>query len=185
MISRFNRTTTWSIALLTAAALAGCATAPKTSSDREQLVDEARVALNTMLEVDPSLDRFLDSSTGYVIFPSVGKGGLIIGGSYGRGVVYANGQMIGYADITQATVGLQAGGQTFRELVVFQDQTALDTFRQGEFRFTANASAVILKSGVAAATPFENGVAVFVQPIGGAMAAATVGGQSFSFEPAR
>ncbi|HWP40799.1 MAG TPA: hypothetical protein VNL70_07725, partial [Tepidisphaeraceae bacterium] len=88
----------------------GCQTAPPTESKRESLLDEAQAALKQMQAADPSLKEFLDQAHAYAIFPSVGKGGLIAGGAYGRGVVYQNGQFIGYADITQATVGAQIGG---------------------------------------------------------------------------
>ena len=89
--------------------------------------------------------------------------------------------MIGYADLTQASVGAQLGGQTYSELVVFETKEALDRFRQNKLEFAANASAVILESGAAKAARFENGVAIFVQPRAGAMAEASVGGQKFTF----
>ncbi len=106
---------------------------------------------------------------------------MIVGGGYGRGIVYEQGAMIGYADITQATVGAQIGGQTFSELLVFQSKEALDRFRQNKLEFSANASAVIMKKGAAKAARFENGVAIFVEPRAGAMAEASVGGQKFTF----
>jgi lipid-binding SYLF domain-containing protein len=118
-----------------------------------------------------------------VIFPNVGKGAWIVGGAYGRGVVYEQGQFVGYADISQATVGLQAGGQTYTELVVFEDKASLDRFKTGKLSFAANVSAVILKSGAAASAKYTDGVAVFVKPIGGAMVEAAIGGQQFTYQP--
>ena len=70
----------------------------------------------------------MNKSYGYVIFPTVGKGGLIVGGSYGRGEVYEHGDFVGYTDIAQATVGAQAGGESFREVIAFQDKEALEGF---------------------------------------------------------
>ena len=135
-----------------------------------------------MTKEDAGLQSFLDKSYGYVIFPKVGKGGLIAGGAYGRGVVYEQGRMIGYADLTQATVGLQAGGQTYSEVVAFENNEALDRFKQNKLDFSANASAVILKSGAAAAAKYQDGVAVFVMPRAGAMVEASIGGQKFEFD---
>jgi lipid-binding SYLF domain-containing protein len=168
-------------AVLLAAMVMGCSTTPKSAEAREDLQSGAQRAIDRMTASDPDLRGVLDSSHGYAIFPKVGKGGLIVGGGYGRGIVYEQGAMIGYADITQATIGLQAGGQTFSELLVFQTKEALDRFRQNKLEFSANASAVILKKGAAKAARFENGVAIFVEPRAGAMAEASVGGQKFTF----
>jgi lipid-binding SYLF domain-containing protein len=138
-----------------------------------------------MTRTDPGLRDFIDRGAGYAIFPNVGKGGLVVGGAYGRGIVYGdNRQMIGYSDITQASVGLQAGGQSFRELLVFENQAALDRFKGDRFSLGANASAVALKSGAAATARFQDGIAIFTQPMGGAMFEASVSGQQFKFTSA-
>jgi lipid-binding SYLF domain-containing protein len=113
----------------------------------------------------------------------VGKGGLIAGGAYGRGEVYQGGEMIGFADLSQATIGAQAGGQEFSELIAFESQNALDGFKQNKLRFAANASAVALKSGTAKSARYDDGVAVFIRPTGGLMVEAAIGGQSFSYLP--
>ena len=96
-------------------------------------------------------------------------------------MVYEQNQQIGYADVTQGSVGLQAGGQTYSELIVFENKEALDRFKKNQFEFGANASAVIAKTGAAANARFVNGVAVFVRPIAGAMAEAAVGGQRVTY----
>jgi lipid-binding SYLF domain-containing protein len=163
--------------------LSGCSTSPKTEAGRENLHDDAAVTLRTMKRADPGLDEFLDQAHGYAVFPSVGKGGLIAGGAYGKGEVYEDGQWIGYADLSQATIGAQAGGQEFSELIVFQTKDALERFKSNKLHFAANASAVALKSGTAKSARYDNGVAVFVRPTGGLMVEAAIGGQSFSFSP--
>jgi len=165
------------------AALAGCATAPKTASGRDDLKRAAADALQEMKAHDPSLGGFLAGSSGYVVFPRIGKGGYVFGGGYGRGIVYRHGASIGYADITQATVGLQLGGQAFMEVLAFESARDVDQFTAGKLALTANASAVILKSGAAASTRYDGGVAIFLKPIGGAMLEASVGGQQYSFQP--
>lgn len=134
---------------------------------------------------DPGIARYFDTSYAYVLFPEIGKGGVGIGAASGDGVAYRGGMVDGYVRMTQVTVGAQIGGQTYREVIFFQDQRAYDRFKQGGLNFSANASAVIVRSGAAAANDYRDGVAVFVLPIGGAMAEASLGGQSFSFTPAR
>ncbi|HEY7088282.1 MAG TPA: lipid-binding SYLF domain-containing protein [Tepidisphaeraceae bacterium] len=161
----------------------GCNTAPKSEEGRENLVSNADSALKQMTAADPSLQNFINRGYGYAIFPKVGKGAWIVGGAYGRGAVYEQGQFIGYADISQATVGLQAGGQTYMQLLVFENKDALERFKSGKLTFAANVSAVILKSGAAESAKFTDGIAVFVNPIGGAMVEAALGGQQFTFQP--
>src|SRR5688572_23364686 len=177
------RTSIHTLAALIVAAfiLGGCGTTPKSEEKKQDLADASQRQLDAMTTEDPNLQSFIDKSYGYVIFPKVGKGAFIVGGGYGRGVVYEQGKMIGYADITQATVGLQAGGQTYSELIAFENKEALERFKQNKLELSANASAVILKTGAAAAARYENGVAVFVMPRAGAMAEASVGGQKFTF----
>ena len=168
---------------LAAGLLAGCSTAPKSETARENLHDDVSVTLRTMQREDPTLQDFITKAHAYALFPSVGKGGLIAGGAYGRGEVYEADKMIGFADLSQATIGAQAGGQEFAELIVFESQGALDRFKQNKLRFAANASAVALKSGTARTARYDDGVAVFTRPTGGLMFEAAIGGQSFSFRP--
>jgi lipid-binding SYLF domain-containing protein len=162
----------------------GCASAPKGEAQRSALDARSDGALAQMKARDPQLDNFLRNAYGYAIFPSVGKGGLIVGGGYGRGEVFEQGRFVGFADITQATLGLQAGGQTFAELIVFENKPAMDRFKYGKVKLAANASAVAIKAGAAASANYSDGVAVFTEPTGGLMFEAAVGGQEFGFVPA-
>lgn len=168
---------------LVAMSFIGCSTAPKTEAKKEDLQESATAALKQMKAEDAGLDSFLSKSHGYVIFPQVGKGAWFVGGSYGRGVVYEQGVFIGYTDISQISVGLQAGGQTFMEILAFETQRDLDKLKGGKITPTATASAVILKSGAAATAKYTDGVAAFVKPIGGAMVEASIGGQQFTYQP--
>lgn len=165
--------------------MTGCATAPTSIAERQALVDEAQAASVRFKAQDPGLNQFLQNAYGYAVFPNVGKGGFIAGGAYGHGTVYQGGQLIGYADMSQATVGLQAGGETFAELIVFQNKEALDRFCNNHLEFDANASAVALKPGVSTSAKYTSGVAVFTQAKGGLMFEAAIGGQKFTFVPAQ
>ena len=169
------------IASLSIPALTGCRATPETEGERQALRDEGKGAVAEMRGKHPELGQILDDAYGYAIFPSVGKGGLIVGGSYGRGEVYRENQFVGYADITQLTVGAQAGGQEFSELIVFQTEDAFNRFRNDQFALAANASAIALKEGAAVTANFQDGVAVFTMAQAGAMVEAAVGGQKFDF----
>lgn len=165
------------------AGFTGCKTAPRSEEGRDTLIRNADEALRQMKTEDPTLEDFLKTAYGYVMFPEVGKGGFVVGAAYGRGIVFEQGKAIGFSDVSRASVGLQAGGQTFRELLVFENKEVFERFRQGQFTLTADASAVALRKGAAAATAYSNGVAVFTHPLGGLMFEASVGGQQFTFQP--
>ena len=162
--------------------LPGCATSPQTSEEKQTLDIDSDSTVKTMEVVDPSLKSFLDKSVAYVIFPSVGKGGAIVGGAYGRGIVYQAGMAVGYADLSQGSVGLQLGGETYAELIAFQTQDALSNFQSNKLEFGATASAIALKSGAAAEAKWIDGVAVFFHPKGGLMLDASINGQQFTYQ---
>ncbi|HET7307578.1 MAG TPA: lipid-binding SYLF domain-containing protein [Gammaproteobacteria bacterium] len=132
---------------------------------------------------DPSLAPYFHDAYGYAVFPTVGKGGFIVGGAYGTGKVYAHNRLVGLSSITQATIGLQMGGQTYSEIVFFKDQHALKQFEQGNYELSAQASAVAATAGAAANASYSNGVAIFTLTKAGLMYEASVGGQKFSFTP--
>jgi hypothetical protein len=158
-------------------------TAQASPEDKAALVEEAKARLQQMQTEDPALGALLQKGSGYALFPHVSKGGLVVGGASGRGVVYERGQHSGYSALTQASVGIQAGGQTFSELLVFETPAALERFKAGQFGVAADASAVVLKSGAATNINFVDGVAVVVHPISGVMVEATIGGQQFTYQP--
>jgi lipid-binding SYLF domain-containing protein len=162
--------------------LVGCATAPSSRAGKEALLTEAASTMKRMSAEDPGVGTLIRRGYGYALFPTVTKGGLVVGGARGQGVVYEQGRHVGYCDLTQGSVGLQAGAQTFSELLVFENKSALDRFKAGQLNFAADASAVVLKTGVATDVPFADGVAVVVSPIGGAMVEAAIGGQQFTYE---
>ncbi len=153
----------------------------------------------------PVVQPFFENSYGYAVFPTIGKGGLGIGGAYGGGQVYKDGQVTGFAKLTKLSVGFQAGGQAFSEIIFFEDKRAYDEFTSGEFAFDASASAVAItagahagvgttggatagatagpKTGKQAQTGYHKGMAVFTHVKGGLMYEAAIGGQKFSFKP--
>lgn len=169
--------------LITAGLLVGCSTAPTTTTEKDDLSRKAASERQEWNKLDPGIEALAKKSHAFAFFPEVTKGGLVFGGAYGRGVVYEQGQLIGYADVTQGSFGLQAGGQTYSELILFQNKAALERFKQNQTDFGANASAIIAQSGAAANARFVDGVAVFVRPTAGAMAEASLGGQRVTYVP--
>lgn len=164
--------------------VSGC-TSPEVTSegDRGVLASQSSAAMDAFRHADPTLTDLMDKAVGYAVFPEVGKVGFVVGGSYGKGEVFEKGTKIGTADITQATFGLQIGGQAFSELILFMRQQDMDAFKSKDWDMAANVSAVAIKSGAAATADTSKGVVVFVRTTGGAMAEAAVGGQRFRFSP--
>src|SRR5215475_14597705 len=105
------------IAAIAVCAIASCATGPETREERANLVHQASATLGQMRIQDPGLDTVLANSVGYAVFPNVGKGGLGVGGAFGRGVLFEHGQPTGFVKIEQGTIGAQIGGQTYAELI--------------------------------------------------------------------
>ena len=147
--------------------------------------------------------EFFDKSYGYAVFPGIGKGAFVVGGAHGNGRVYRKGVHVGDVSMTQVSVGFQAGGQGYREIIFFQDERAFDEFTNGSFQFSGDVTAVAITAGAQAsagtagtsagasggqrdattAGKYYRGMAVFVIVKGGAMAGAAVGGQKFNYKP--
>ena len=152
----------------------------------------------------PKVQPYFKNAYGYAVFPTVGKGGLGIGASHGKGQVYRGGKVTGTTSMTKLSIGFQAGGQAFSQIIFLEDKRAYDEFTSGEFEFDAQASAVAItagaqakagtegasasasagpKTGAQADAKYQKGMAVFVHIKGGLMYEASIGGQKFKFEP--
>lgn len=150
---------------------------------RQELAKNVKETIARYRKVDPGIERFFKESTGYVVFPNIGKAGFIFAGGHGDGEVHEKNKLIGTASVTIATIGLQVGIQAFSQIVFFQNQAALDRFKQNRFEFAANASAVILATGASKGKNFTDGVAVFTHPNAGAMVEVALGTEKFNFKP--
>lgn len=152
------------------------------SSDDKKLIDKAVKAKKTLISKDEGLKKFFSDSYGYAIFPSVGKGAMVVGGAHGDGIVYQGGVTKGKTTLNQLTVGLQLGGQAYMEVIFFEDERAYKNFIEGEFKLSAQVSAVAVTAGASADAAYNDGVAVFTAAKGGLMYEASVGGQKFDYE---
>lgn len=164
--------------------LAGCAGYDPNKRQNlrsEDLAIEQSIA--RFVERDPGMQVFFDHAYGYALFPKVGKGAVGVGGAHGDGRVYEQGRYIGNTSMTQVTIGFQLGGQAFSEVVFFEDEYALDNFKNDEYSFNAQVSAVAATKGASRDADYEQGVAVFSMTLGGLMYEASVGGQRFKFYP--
>jgi lipid-binding SYLF domain-containing protein len=157
----------------------------------------------TAFRDSPVVAKFFKNSYGYAVFPTIGKGAYIVGGSYGEGQVYKSGKVTGKTTVIEGSIGFQAGGEAFSEIIFFKDKRAYDAFTSGKFEFNATAQAVAITAGAEAQvattgatagatggprtsahakTSYANGMATFVHAKGGLMIGVSIGGQKFTFE---
>ncbi len=145
---------------------------------------------------------FFEKSYGYAVFPTIGKGGMGVGGAHGKGRVYAKGVHVGDTTMSQLTIGFQLGGQAFSQIIFFEDERAFDQFISSNFEFGAQATAVAITAGVSATVAttgnsagasggrndaksvgeYYRGMAIFTVAKGGLMYEATIGGQKFKYK---
>jgi|RhiMetdeSRZDD1v2_1073273.scaffolds.fasta_scaffold02079_24 lipid-binding SYLF domain-containing protein len=178
---------------------------PSATTDKSTTTDKHaqkyQDAIQTFRDAGESGKYFADSY-GYAVFPSIGKGGIGIGGAHGAGRVYAGGAYLGDTKMTQVTIGFQLGGQVYSEIIFFQNKEAFDKFTSGKFEFGAQATAVAITAGASAqattggsgasasgdenhartAGGYQNGMAVFTVAKGGLMYEASIGGQKFDYK---
>ena len=146
---------------------------------------------------------FFDNSYAYAVFPTVGEGAFVVGAAHGGGRVYVHDKWVGNASVTQLSVGFQAGGKAFSQIIFFQDKRALDEFESGSFEFGADASVVAITAAASASAgtngteagasggekdavtrgEYRKGMAVFTIAKGGLMYQAAVAGEKFKYSP--
>ena len=164
------------------------------------LADEYQDTINVFKKAGES-GTYFGKSYGYAVFPTIGKGGVGVGGAYGKGRVYAKGKYVGNTSMAQVTVGFQLGGQAYSEIIFFEDERAFKEFTGGNFEFGADASAIAItasanakasstgasagasatKNKATTAGGYHKGMATFTVAKGGLMYEASIGGQKFSY----
>ena len=142
---------------------------------------EVTATLQRIKRKNRDFKKALEKAYGYAVFPSVGRAGLILGGAFGRGQVFEHGKAVGFASMGQVTVGVQVGGDTFSELVLFNSRDAFERFKRGRYAFTANASAVLVKAAAAGTVDFDKDVVAQAFGRGGMLLELSLGAQKFNF----
>jgi len=180
--------------------LAGLAFSANAQRNRANDIEETLELFRAIPQVAP----YFQSAYGYAVWPRIARGGFIFGGSRGRGDIYVGGQMVGTSTLVEASVGLQAGGQTYRQIIFFQDAEAYQSFARDGFEFDAQAQAVAVtasaeagagttgaRTSAGAGSPntaagggYAGGMQIFTMAEGGLMYKATIAGQRYNFEPA-
>ena len=168
-----------------------------------QSVKDLSETIETFKSV-PVVQPFFDNAFGYAVWARIARGGIGIGGATGRGQVYVDGKVTGFSRLVDVSIGLQLGGQVYRQVVFFEDASAYDDFTEGKFEFDAQASAVAVTASarassgtqgsqasvgaassaeLAGAETYYQGMRVFTMTVGGLMYQATIAGQRYNFRP--
>ena len=171
------------------------------SSGFAQEVEDYSEAIDTFKAV-PQVAQYFDSAYGYAVWNRIARGGLVIGAASGRGQLYVNGQVTGFSRLVDVSIGFQAGGQAYRQIIFFEDRLAYDEFTRGNYEFDAQASAVAVMASAqtssgthgsqatagasgtgraVASGDYQHGLRVFTMAIGGLMYQVTVAGQKYNF----
>ena len=144
--------------------------------------ENAQLLIKKVKKLDQRMDGLFKKAAGWAVFPRISKVGIGIGAAAGNGRVYRKGKFIGTTTMSQASIGIQLGGQIYGEIIFFQDDITLDNFKNGKFDLGANISAVIIDTGKAREVGFKDGTIVLIIPHKGLMYEATVSGQKFTFK---
>ncbi len=153
----------------------------QSSVKKNKIIADSQTAKSEFVKSDGLMKGIFEKAYGYAIFPNVGKGGFGIGGAAGNGVVYEQNKLVGMAKLSQVSIGFQAGGQAYREVIFFESKNDLERFKNSRFEFSAQASAVAVTAGASANVKYTDGVMVFTMQKGGLMYEAAIGGQKFKF----
>lgn len=167
------------LSLVLTSTYAQAAWKPDVTDKLELAVAQAIIKAN---ESDPTLTLWFESAYAYAVFPKVSKGGLIVGGAGGKGLVIRGDTTVGTTSLSQVSVGAQIGGQVYAQYIMFKDQTAFEHFTRGNFEMGAQVSAVAVTMGASKDANYDSGVAVFTLADGGLMFEASVGGQKFKYK---
>jgi len=121
------------------------------AASRSQLVRDADAALRRLYAAQPKARSLGERATAILVFPSIVKAGLLIGGQTGDGVLRQGGKVSGYYNISAASYGLQAGVQRFSYALFFMSDAALDYLRRSDgWTIGSGPSVVVLDKGAAA-----------------------------------
>jgi lipid-binding SYLF domain-containing protein len=107
-----------------------------------------------------------DNAKGVLVFPDILKGGLIVAGQYGDGALRKNGKTVGYYRSLAASVGFQAGGETYSYALFFMDDASLRYLDKSQgWEIGTGPSVVVLDYGFGkkfSSTTLQKGVYAFI-----------------------
>lgn len=145
---------------------------------------DVNTALQKLYASTPAAAQLRDVSKAVLVFPSIVKGGLIVGGQYGKGALRKNGKTIGYYNTVAGSYGLQAGVQSYGYAMFFMTDDALKYLdKSAGWEVGVGPSVVVVDEGLARSlttTTIKDDVYVFFFDQKGLMAGLGVQGSKIS-----
>ena len=127
-----------------------CSTIVEGADTASQIDRDVSSAISKLYASSPAAKELSKVSKGVLVFPSVVKGGLIIGGQYGKGALRVGGKTVGYYSTAAASYGLQAGAQTFGYAMFFMTESALKYLKKSSgWEIGVGPSIVVVDEGLA------------------------------------
>jgi lipid-binding SYLF domain-containing protein len=149
-------------------------TVPLRAASAYDLERDARKALHTLYANNEKAREIAEQSTAILVFPTVIKAGFIFGGQGGDGVLFSNGNVVGYYNTSAVSYGLQAGAQKFGYVLFFMNEKALSYLEQSEgWEIGVGPSIVIVDTGAAknlSSTTLQKDIYAFIFDQKGLMA---------------
>ena len=151
----------------------------KVQQRRQEIDQNAQTTLDELLNAQPAVRDLYGRAAGYAVF-TVTKGGFIVTGAGGTGVAMRkNGSNPVYMHMGSGGVGLGAGLENYKFIVLFENEEVYERFIDGEWSGGATAQAAAGREGAAVVGKFNNGVAVYHITDKGLIAQADVQGVRF------
>ena len=157
----------------------------KNAIDNAAQIDmDVDVAMSKLYSSSPAAVELSKVAKGILVFPDIVKGGLIVGGSYGKGALRKGKTTVGYYNTVSASYGLQAGAQKFGYALFFMDNSSLEYLNKSEgWEIGVGPTVVIVDEGAArslSSTTAREGVYAFFFDQKGLMAGIGIQGSKIS-----
>lgn len=172
------------VAGLAAAPFAAPLRASADAAERMEIDAKADAALARLYAENAAAKQLAGKAAGILVFPEITKVGFVVGGEGGKGALRVGGKSTSYYQLLSASIGLQAGAQTYSQVLMFMTKTALDGFVAAKgWEAGVDGSVTVIKSGATVGgdtTTIDAPIVGFVFGEKGLMAAANIAGSKYS-----
>ncbi len=102
------------------------------AASKEEINAEVREAMQNFYKHTSAGKELSQKAAGMLVFPTVVKAGIGVGGEYGEGSLLIGGKPVAYYNIASASIGFQLGAQARSMIILFMTESALSKFRNSE-----------------------------------------------------
>lgn len=102
------------------------------AATKDVIDNQVKKTLKEFFKTNPQYDSLADKAYGFLVFPSISKAGLIVGGEYGEGALIRESKVVDYYSTMSATFGLQIGAEVHTEIIMFMHKESFDKFQAGD-----------------------------------------------------